>query len=139
MTAMGCFTLLWIPQYWKRSNAETLATPCTNSKDNVMKDSNDSQTSDCSMDLGSSQIVDTGDEWNEMVLDESEHPTTNANVQGKHGAEIVKEKGRLDIATGNLGCCVFGGNLPLTQMHVAMVGNLTRRVSIRTLFLLPKT
>lgn len=94
-----------------RRNAETFA-PCTNLKDSVMKETNDSQTSDCSVELGSSQIVDTGDEFNEMILDES--PTTSANVQGKHGAEIVK--GGLGIATGNWGCGVFGGNLPLKCM-----------------------
>lgn len=93
-------------------NAETLA-PCTNLKDSVMKENNDSQTSDCSMELGSSQIVDTGDECNEMILDEPP-PPPSANVQGKHGAEIFK--GGLGIATGNWGCGVFGGNLPLKCM-----------------------
>jgi len=94
-----------------RGNAEALR-PCTNLKGSVIKEDNDSQTNGFSRELGSSQVVDTCDEGNEVIRDEP--PGTSANAQGRDGGEVVK--GGLGIATGNWGCGVFGGNLQLKSM-----------------------
>lgn len=95
---------------------------CTNLKSSVVQESEElvsnigSQSNGFSMEFELAELVDTRDECDEAV---DEPPGTSGELQGrddggKAGVEGVK--GGLGIATGNWGCGVFGGNLPLKSM-----------------------
>ncbi|XP_024374113.1 poly(ADP-ribose) glycohydrolase 1 isoform X2 [Physcomitrium patens] len=112
---------------WKpfRQSAKSKGRVVNESEDLVQ--SGDSQTSDFSIE--SPLIVDTRDECSKSVVIKPNDTTgTSGQFQDKDGDKMGAEiRDELGIATGNWGCGVFGGNLPLKCMLQWLAASQARR------------